>query len=82
MSVRKQRICCSCISTAGQVPAGKKDLRAQIRELFPPLAETDLEFVKSCYGLIITPKLATGVHFSASRVLGLGAYMTDDDVCM
>lgn len=47
------------------------DLRAQIRELFPPLAETDFEFVKSCYGQIITPKLATGVHFSASRVLGL-----------
>ena len=63
-------------------PCRKKDLRAQIRELFPPLAETDLEFVKSCYGLIITPKLATGVHFSASRGLGLGAFMTDDDVRM
>lgn len=49
----------------------EEDLRAQIRELFPPLAETDFEFVKSCYGQIITPKLATGVHFSASRVLGL-----------
>ena len=49
----------------------EEDLRTQIRELFPPLAETDFEFVKSCYGQIITPKLATGVHFSASRVLGL-----------
>lgn len=49
----------------------EEDLRAQIREMFPPLAETDFEFVKSCYGQIITPKLATGVHFSASRVLGL-----------
>lgn len=49
----------------------EEDLRAQIRELFPPLAEIDFEFVKSCYGQIITPKLATGVHFSASRVLGL-----------
>ena len=49
----------------------EEDLRAQIRELFPPLAETDFEFVKSCYGEIITPKLATGVHFLASRVLGL-----------
>ena len=49
----------------------EEDLRVQIRELFPPLAETDFEFVKSCYGQIITPKLATGVHFSASRVLGL-----------
>lgn len=49
----------------------EEDLRAQIRELFPPLAETDFEFVKFCYGQIIAPKLATGVHFSASRVLGL-----------
>lgn len=49
----------------------EEDLRTQIREMFPPIAETDFKFVKSCYGQIITPKLATGVHFSASRVLGL-----------
>ena len=49
----------------------EEELRAQIRELFPPLAETDFEFVKSCYGQIITPNLASGVHFPASRVLGL-----------
>ena len=34
----------------------EKDLRAQIRELFPPLAETDFEFVESCSGQKITPK--------------------------
>lgn len=49
----------------------EEDLRTQIREMFSPHAETDFEFVKSCYGQIITPKLATGVHFSASCVLGL-----------
>lgn len=49
----------------------EEDLRAQIREVFPALKETDFEFVKSCYGQIITPKLATGVYFSSSRVLSL-----------
>ena len=49
----------------------QEELRAQIRELFPPLAETDFEFVKSCYGQIITLKFASGVHFPGSRVLGL-----------
>ena len=49
----------------------EEDLRAPIREMFPSLAETDFEFVKSCFGQIITPKLATDVHFSASSVLGL-----------
>ena len=51
-------------------PCRKKIFELKL-ELFSPLAETDFEFVKSCYGQIITPKLATGVHFSASRVLGL-----------
>ena len=49
----------------------EEDLPAQVRELFPPLTETDFEFVKSCSGQIITPKLAIGVHFSALRVPGL-----------
>lgn len=49
----------------------EEDLKGQIRELFPALKEIDFQFVKSCYGQIVTPKLATGVEFSAARVLSL-----------
>ena len=52
-------------------PCRKKIFGRKLESYSPSLAETDFEFVKSCYGQIITPKLATGVHFSASRVLGL-----------
>ena len=52
-------------------PCRKKIFGRKLESYSPALAETDFEFVKSCYGQIITPKLATGVHFSASRVLGL-----------
>ena len=48
-----------------------EELRGQIRQSFPALKETEFEFVKSCYGQIIKPKLATGVFFSAARVLSL-----------
>ena len=49
----------------------EEELRGQIRQSFPALKETEFEFVKSCYGQIIKPKLATGVFFSVARVLGL-----------
>lgn len=49
----------------------EEEFKAKIRELFLPLEDMDFDFVKSCYGQIVTPKLATGVKFSAARVIGL-----------
>ena len=49
----------------------EEELRGQIRQSFPALKEKEFEFVKSCYGQIIKPNLATGVFFSAARVLSL-----------
>jgi hypothetical protein len=51
----------------------ESDLRNQIKEWFPILEENniDIDFVKSCYGQIVTPKLATGVKFTAARILSL-----------
>ena len=49
----------------------EEDFRAQIRDLFPHLGETKFEFVKACYGQIVSPNLASGVYFSALHVLGL-----------
>ena len=51
----------------------ESDLRNQIKEWFPILEENniDIDFVKSCYGQIVTPKLTTGVKFTAARILSL-----------
>ena len=51
----------------------ESDLRNQVKEWFPILEENniDVDFVKSCYGQIVTPKLAAGVKFTAARILSL-----------
>ena len=51
----------------------ESDLRNQIKQWFPILEENniDVDFVKSCYGQIVTPKLAAGVKFTAARILSL-----------
>ena len=50
----------------------ESDIRNQIKEWFPILEENniDIDFVKSCYAQIVTPKLATGVKFTAARIQG------------
>ena len=42
-------------------------------EWFPILEEknVDIDFVKSCYGQIVNPKLAAGVEYTAARILSL-----------
>ena len=49
------------------------ELKHKIKEWFPILEENDIDFdfVKSCYGQIVTPKLAAGVKFTAARALSL-----------
>ena len=49
------------------------ELKHKIKEWFPILEENDIDFdfVKSCYGQIVTPKLAAGVKFTGARALGL-----------
>ena len=51
----------------------ESDLRNQIKQRFPILEENniDIDFVKPCYGQIVTPKLAAGVKFTAARILSL-----------
>ena len=48
------------------------ELKHKIKEWFPILEENDIDFdfVKSCYGQIVTPKLAAGVK-AAARALSL-----------
>lgn len=45
----------------------EEDLRVKIIELFPVLQDVEFNFIKSCYGQIVTPKLAHSVSFSAAR---------------
>ena len=49
------------------------ELKHKIKEWFLILEENDIDFdfVKSCYGQIVTPKLAAGVKFTAARALSL-----------
>ena len=47
------------------------ELKNQLKQLFPGLAATTYEYVKSCYNQIIVPKLAQGVAYDAARVLSL-----------
>ena len=51
----------------------EEDFKEKIKGLFSVLQdkEVDFDFVKSCYGQIVTPKIATGVKFSAARVLSI-----------
>ena len=51
----------------------ESELKHKIKEWFPILEENDIDFdfVKSCYGQIVTPKLAAGVKFTAARALSL-----------
>ncbi len=48
------------------------ELKNELKQLFPGLAATTYEYVKSCYNQIIVPKLAPGVAYDAARVLSLG----------
>ena len=51
----------------------EEEFKEKIKGLFSVLQDEDVDFdfVKSCYGQIVTPKIATGVKFSAARVLSI-----------